>query len=207
MAKTLSCKIVQTPDKSVAPIGLDGRWDNDGTHQQRPYCRWPIYVSPGPPHARNGIGLAAARTMMRTIATVAVLIVLGLQDLTSKSQEEMRGILWSAPHVFTRFGSRLTDTLTPTGTAEDFMSRFVGNRRTVDGHASKEIPFSGASKMALGRAAEEADELGHKAIRTEHLLLGILRDESSEAWGTLNEAGVTLGETRRIMREEPNEQS
>lgn len=121
-------------------------------------------------------------------------------------EDLLGGIIVSAPHVLTRFGARLTDTQTPTESAEEFMSRFLHKRGTPDAHASKEIPFSGATKMALGRAAEEADGLGHKAIRPEHLLLGILRDESSEAWRTLDEAGVTLLQVRRIMAQ-PNEQS
>jgi len=94
----------------------------------------------------------------------------------------------------------------PAETAEDVMSRFFDKRDTVNGHPSKEI-LSRATQVALGRAAEEAEELGHKNIWPEHLVLGILRDESSEASHTLRKAGVTLLQIRRIMADEHNEQS
>jgi ATP-dependent Clp protease ATP-binding subunit ClpA len=115
-------------------------------------------------------------------------------------EDFLAGILLSAPHVMTRLGGRVPDM--PTETAEDFMERSFS---TIAARTSKEIPFSQETKTALGRAAEEADELGHKPIRPEHLLLGILRDESSEAWRTLHEAGVTLREARRMMRDEQSE--
>jgi ATP-dependent Clp protease ATP-binding subunit ClpC len=109
----------------------------------------------------------------------------------------LAGILLSAPHVLTRLGAQVTDISTET--AEDFMERTFS---TIAARTSQEIPFSQETKIAIGRAAEEADQLGHKAIGAEHLLLGILRDESSEAWRTLQKAGVTLREARRIMRDE-----
>jgi ATP-dependent Clp protease ATP-binding subunit ClpC len=42
---------------------------------------------------------------------------------------------------------------------------------------SVEVPLSAESKRILSFAAEEADRLGHKHVGTEHLLLGILREE------------------------------
>src|SRR5215211_7012118 len=58
-------------------------------------------------------------------------------------------------------------------------------RREVEGRSifrekvstSVEIPFSAEVKRALGYAAEEADRLRHNYVGTEHLLLGILREE------------------------------
>jgi ATP-dependent Clp protease ATP-binding subunit ClpA len=120
-------------------------------------------------------------------------------------EDFLAGILLSAPQVMTRLGSRLTDV--PTETAENFMARVFDNRPTAAGHRSKEIPFSQQTKMAIGRAAEEADQLGHEAIRPEHLLVGILRDESSDAWRTLHKAGVTLREARRSLAPEANGQA
>jgi hypothetical protein len=46
---------------------------------------------------------------------------------------------------------------------------------------SVEIPFSAETKRVLQFAAEEADRLLHNYIGTEHLLLGILREERSVA--------------------------
>ena len=42
---------------------------------------------------------------------------------------------------------------------------------------SQEVPFSTETKRVLQYAAEEADRLTHSYIGTEHLLLGVLREE------------------------------
>ena len=42
---------------------------------------------------------------------------------------------------------------------------------------SVDLPLSNESKRILGHAAEEADQLLHKHIGTEHLLLGLLREQ------------------------------
>jgi ATP-dependent Clp protease ATP-binding subunit ClpA len=67
----------------------------------------------------------------------------------------------------------------PTETAEDFMSR-LAHDKNLQRYTSREIPFSATTKLALQRAVEEADEVRHTAIRPEHLLLALLRDESSQ---------------------------
>jgi ATP-dependent Clp protease ATP-binding subunit ClpC len=61
---------------------------------------------------------------------------------------------------------------------------------------SVEIPFSAETKRALQNAAEEADRLLHTYIGTEHLLLGILREERSVAAAILTEKGMRLGSVR-----------
>ena len=61
---------------------------------------------------------------------------------------------------------------------------------------SVEIPFSGESKRLLQFAAEEADRLLHNYIGTEHLLLGILREERSAAASILMEKGMRLNSVR-----------
>jgi len=61
---------------------------------------------------------------------------------------------------------------------------------------SVEIPFSGETKRILQRAAEEADRLRHGYIGTEHLLLGILREDRSVAASILIGNGMGL-ETAR----------
>ena len=55
-----------------------------------------------------------------------------------------------------------------------------------------EIPFSAETKRALQCAAEEADRLLHNHIGTEHLLLGLLREESSLASDVLRKNGFEL---------------
>ena len=61
---------------------------------------------------------------------------------------------------------------------------------------SVEIPFSSETKRALQFAAEEADRLLHNYIGTEHLLLGILREERSLAATILVDKGMRLKAVR-----------
>ncbi|MEX0659347.1 MAG: Clp protease N-terminal domain-containing protein [Egibacteraceae bacterium] len=58
------------------------------------------------------------------------------------------------------------------------------------------IPFTTPAKHALEGAFREAQGLGHEHIGTEHLLLGLLRDEDSRACGALQALGVDLGAVR-----------
>ena len=62
--------------------------------------------------------------------------------------------------------------------------------------ASVEIPFSPGSKRVLDYTAQEADRLGHSYIGTEHLLLGLLREEQSAAFTILNGYGMRLDAVR-----------
>jgi ATP-dependent Clp protease ATP-binding subunit ClpA len=71
-------------------------------------------------------------------------------------------------------------------------------------HDSLGIPFSRETGRALISAAVEADALGHRSICAEHLVLGLLGDEGTQAARTLDQAGVRLQQGRRILREKPN---
>ena len=116
-------------------------------------------------------------------------------------EDLLAGVVWVVPNVIGRFSSDPTSVPAPTESANDFMTR-ITETDTWQAHSSKEIRFGDATKLALERAAHEADALGHKPIGAEHLILGLLRDESSEAWRILHRAGVTLREARRILSEE-----
>jgi ATP-dependent Clp protease ATP-binding subunit ClpC len=61
---------------------------------------------------------------------------------------------------------------------------------------SVEIPFSPETKRVLQFSAEEADRLLHTYIGTEHLLLGLLREERSVASAILYEKGMRLASVR-----------
>src|SRR5258708_39676367 len=63
---------------------------------------------------------------------------------------------------------------------------------------SVEVPLSQECKRILTFAAEEAERLGHKHVGTEHLLLGVLREEKSFGAEILLERGLRLS----AMREE-----
>jgi ATP-dependent Clp protease ATP-binding subunit ClpC len=79
-----------------------------------------------------------------------------------------------------------------------------GIRKEIEGRAgfrdkvstSVEIPFSAETKRVLTFAAEEADRLLHNYIGTEHLLLGLLREERSVAANILIEKGMRLNTVR-----------
>ena len=64
---------------------------------------------------------------------------------------------------------------------------------------SVEVPLSQECKRILNFAAEEAERLGHKHVGTEHLLLGILREEKCFGAEILSERGVRLSALREEM--------
>src|SRR6188768_1677079 len=66
---------------------------------------------------------------------------------------------------------------------------------------SVEIPFSAETKRVLQFAADEADRLLHNYIGTEHLLLGILREERSVAASILMEKGMRLQSVREDIQQ------
>src|SRR5215216_6303972 len=72
---------------------------------------------------------------------------------------------------------------------------------------SVEIPFSAETKRVLQFAAEEADRLLHNYIGTEHLLLGILREERSVAASILMEKGMRLHTVREDIVQLLNEKT
>jgi ATP-dependent Clp protease ATP-binding subunit ClpC len=65
---------------------------------------------------------------------------------------------------------------------------------------SVELPLSQECKRVLAYAAEEAERLSHKHIGTEHLLLGLLREDKSFAAEILHDRGLRLS----TLREELN---
>ncbi len=63
----------------------------------------------------------------------------------------------------------------------------------------REIPLDKASKRALTFASEEADLLSNKRICTEHLLLGLLREQKCFAAQILSERGIRLTSIREDL--------
>ncbi|MBN2319151.1 MAG: ATP-dependent Clp protease ATP-binding subunit, partial [Acidobacteria bacterium] len=55
---------------------------------------------------------------------------------------------------------------------------------------SVDLPFSEESKRVLNSAAEESSHFSHKYIGTEHILLGLLREDKSIAAEILKEYGI-----------------
>jgi hypothetical protein len=72
---------------------------------------------------------------------------------------------------------------------------------------SVEIPFGAATEDVLRFAAEEADRLQQNVVGPEHLLLGLLRAETSMAGSILTANGLRLDEVRShvaSLRPEPH---
>jgi len=68
---------------------------------------------------------------------------------------------------------------------------------------SVDMPVSEECKRVLTYAAEEADRLAQESIATEHLLLGLLREEKSLAAEILHERGVRLSLVREALAQTP----
>ena len=74
--------------------------------------------------------------------------------------------------------------------------------------ASVDLPLSQTAKRVLAFAAEESERIGHRHIGTEHLLLGLLREENSIAAELLYERGLRLSDIRNeLMRQASVERS
>jgi len=77
-------------------------------------------------------------------------------------------------------------------------------RKEIEGRAlyrdkvstSVDIPLSAESKRVLGYASEEAERMLHNYIGTEHILLGLMREDKSVASGILGEKGMRLNSVR-----------
>jgi ATP-dependent Clp protease ATP-binding subunit ClpC len=72
---------------------------------------------------------------------------------------------------------------------------------------SVDLPLSQECKRVLAYAAEEAEHLSHKHIGTEHLLLGLLREEKSFAAEILHERGLRLSAIREELGRLQSEKS
>jgi ATP-dependent Clp protease ATP-binding subunit ClpC len=141
--------------------------------------------------------------------------------------ERARRVLFFARYEATQLGSNLIETehlllgliregkgLTSRLFARSHLS-IDGIRKEIEGRTvlrekvstSVEIPFSAETKHVLQFAAEEADRLLHNYIGTEHLLLGILREDRSVAAVILAERGMRLNTIRDDIVELLNEKA
>ena len=62
--------------------------------------------------------------------------------------------------------------------------------------AGPDLPYTSRAKKVLELAMIEARELNHSYVGTEHLLLGLLREEKGIAAQVLTDAGVNLEQSR-----------
>src|SRR6204780_5111595 len=86
-------------------------------------------------------------------------------------------------------------------------------RKQIEGHTtirekvstSVDLPLSNECKRVLAYGAEEAERLNHKHIGTEHLLLGLLREEKCFAAEILHERGLRLPAIREELARSQSE--
>ncbi len=72
---------------------------------------------------------------------------------------------------------------------------------------SVDLPLSQESRRVLSYAAEEAERLSHKHVGTEHLLLGLLREERCFAAEMLQSRGLRLAAVREELQRTAQEKS
>jgi uncharacterized protein (TIGR03435 family) len=106
------------------------------------------------------------------------------------------GVLDEGKGLGSRILARTGDTL------DEFRSdivRRLTSRETIA--ESDEIPFSAPCARVLQYAAEEAERLLHNYIGTEHLVLGLLREERSVAAEVLAAKGLRIEAVREAIVE------
>jgi ATP-dependent Clp protease ATP-binding subunit ClpC len=136
--------------------------------------------------------------------------------------EKARRVIFFARYEASQFGSPYIETEhlllgivreDKTLTNRFFPSEVASIRKQVEGQTtthektstSVDLPLSNESKRVLAYALEEAECLAHKHIGTEHLLLGILREEKCFAAQILTERGVQLSRLHEELARQPHE--
>jgi ATP-dependent Clp protease ATP-binding subunit ClpC len=135
-----------------------------------------------------------------------------------KYTEKARRVIFFARYEASQFGSPYIETehllLGLIREDKNLTSRFFPKanatiqdiRKEIEGRTlvrekvstSVDLPFSEESKRVLNCAAEESERLSNKHIGTEHILLGLLREEKSIAAEILRDHGLRPG----MIREE-----
>src|SRR5213083_3053621 len=132
--------------------------------------------------------------------------------------ERARRVIFFARYEASQFGSTTIETehllLGLIREDKNLTNRFLRNhssiesiRKEIEGRTtirekvstSIDLPLSNECKRILAYAAEEAERLNHRHIGTEHLLLGILREEKCLAAEILHERGLRLNAIREEL--------
>jgi hypothetical protein len=128
--------------------------------------------------------------------------------------EKARRVIFFARYEASRYGSPyietehlllglihelkwLTTHLLPEGSEESIRAQIAaGTPHRESTSTAIDLPLTGESKRVLAYGAEEAERLAHKHIGSEHLLLGLLREEKCFAARMLRERGVEPSKLR-----------
>src|ERR687888_878904 len=136
--------------------------------------------------------------------------------------ERARRVIFFARYEASQFGSTTIETehllLGLIREDKNLTNRFLRNhssiesiRKEIEGRTtirekvstSIDLPLSNECKRILAYAAEETERLNHRHIRTEHLLLGILREEKCVAAEILHQRGLRLNAIREELARNP----
>ena len=132
--------------------------------------------------------------------------------------EKARRVIFFARYEASQFGSPYIETehlllgllREDKGLTFRFLRSYASvesTRKQIEGHitireklsTSVDLPLSNECKRVLAYAAEEAELLSHKHVGTEHLLLGLLREEKCFAAEILHERGLRLPTIREEL--------
>src|SRR5436305_2120718 len=138
--------------------------------------------------------------------------------------EKARRVIFFARYEASQFGSPYIETehllLGLLREDKQLANRFLRShaavdsiRKQIEGHTtarekvstSVDLPLSHECKRVLAYGAEEAERLNHKHIGTEHLLLGLLREEKCFAAEILHERGLRLSSIREELQRSQSE--
>ena len=138
--------------------------------------------------------------------------------------EKARRVIFFARYEASQFGSPFIETehllLGLLREDKQLANRFLRShaavesiRKQIEGHTtvrekvstSVDLPLSHECKRVLAYGAEEAERLNHKHIGTEHLLLGLLREEKCFAAEILHERGLRLATIREELQRSQSE--
>jgi ATP-dependent Clp protease ATP-binding subunit ClpC len=136
--------------------------------------------------------------------------------------EKARRVIFFARYEASQFGSPYIETehvlLGVCREDKALTNRFLRSRpesirKQIEAHTtvremistSVDMPISDECKRVLAYAGEEAERLGHKHIGTEHLLLGLLREEKCFAAEILREHDVQLLAVREQLARAPQQ--
>ena len=123
-----------------------------------------------------------------------------LGSISIETEHLLLGLIREGKGLTSRIFSR--SHLSLEGIRKDIEGRTVFREKVS---TSVELPFSTETKRVLQSAGEEADRLLHNYVGTEHLLLGLLREERSVAASLLVEKGMRLTTVREDVVQLLNE--
>jgi len=131
--------------------------------------------------------------------------------------EKARRTIFFARYEASRFGSSYIEPEYLLGLLrenKELVNRFLRShvesiRGQIESHTapkekvptSMDLPLSHECKRVLAYGAEESERLNHKYIGSDHLLLGLLREEGCFAAQLLRERGLTLDSVREQVQQ------